>query len=108
MNANVKVITTANFDNEVLKSDIPVLIDFWAAWCMPCKMIAPVIDQLADQHNGKVMVAKVNIDDSPEIAARYGIMSIPSIVLFKGGEKVDQMVGARPKAQFDEMINKHI
>ncbi len=108
MNANVKVITTSNFDNEVLKSDIPVLIDFWAAWCMPCKMIAPVIDQLADQHNGKVLVAKVNIDDSPEIAARYGIMSIPSIVLFKGGIKVDQMVGARPKAQFDEMISKHI
>jgi len=108
MNANVKIVTTANFEAEVLKSETPVLIDFWAGWCMPCKMIAPIIDQLADQHVGKVKVAKVNVDESPEIAAKYGIMSIPAVFVFKGGEKVDQMIGARPKAQFDEMLGKHI
>lgn len=108
MNSNVKIVTTANFEAEVLKSATPVLIDFWAGWCMPCKMIAPIIDQLADQHVGKMTVAKVNVDESPEIAAKYGIMSIPSVFLFKGGVKVDQMVGARPKAQFDEMLGKHI
>lgn len=108
MNTNVKIVTTANFEAEVLKSETPVLIDFWAGWCMPCKMIAPIIDQLADQHVGKIKVAKVNVDDSPEIAAKYGIMSIPAVFVFKGGEKVDQMIGARPKAQFDEMLGKHI
>lgn len=108
MNANVKTITTANFEAEVLKSDVPVLIDFWAGWCMPCKMIAPIIDQLADQHVGKVKVAKVDVDANPEIAARYSIMSIPAVFLFKNGEKVDQLVGARPKAHFDEMIEKYI
>ncbi len=108
MNSNVKVVTTANFEAEVLRSETPVIIDFWAGWCMPCKMIAPIIDQLADQHAGKIKVAKVNVDESPEIAARYGIMSIPSVFVFKGGQKVDQMVGARPKVQFDEMISKYL
>lgn len=108
MNANIKLVTTANFEAEVLKSETPVLVDFWAGWCMPCKMVAPIIEQLADQYVGKLKVAKLDVDESPEIASKYGIMSIPSVFLFKGGVKIDQMVGARPKAQFDEMLKKYI
>ena len=108
MNANIKLVTTANFEAEVLKSETPVLVDFWAGWCMPCKMVAPIIEQLADQYVGKLKVAKLDVDENPEIASKYGIMSIPSVFLFKGGAKIDQMVGARPKAQFDEMLKKYI
>ena len=108
MNANIKLVTTANFEAEVLKSETPVLVDFWAGWCMPCKMVAPIIEQLADQYVGKLKVAKLDVDENPEIASKYEIMSIPSVFLFKGGVKIDQMVGARPKAQFDEMLKKYI
>ena len=108
MNANIKLVTTANFEAEVLKSETPVLVDFWAGWCMPCKMVAPIIEQLADQYVGKLKVAKLDVDENPEIASKFVIMSIPSVFLFKGGVKIDQMVGARPKAQFDEMLKKYI
>lgn len=108
MNDKIITVTTANFENEVLKSEIPVLVDFWAAWCGPCRMIAPVIDQLAEEYDGKVKVAKVNVDENPEISEKYQIMSIPTIYVFKNGSKVDSLVGARPKQSFEEMLNKHI
>jgi thioredoxin 1 len=106
--SNVTAVTSSNFENEVIKSDIPVLVDFWAAWCGPCRMVAPVIDQLAAQYAGKVKVVKLNVDENPEISGRYQILSIPTVYLFKGGSKVDELVGARPKQSFEEMIKKYI
>ena len=86
-------ITAKNFESEVLKSDLPVLVDFWATWCGPCKMLAPVVAQLAEKYEGKVKVGKVNVDDEGEIAARFGIMSIPTLIVFKNGEAVKTSVG---------------
>jgi thioredoxin 1 len=106
--SNVTAVTSSNFENEVINSDIPVLVDFWAAWCGPCRMVAPVIDQLAAQYEGKVKVVKLNVDENPEISGRYQILSIPTVYLFKGGSKVDELVGARPKQSFEEMIKKYI
>ncbi|MDF2891361.1 MAG: thioredoxin [Clostridia bacterium] len=106
--SNVAAVTTNNFENEVLKSNSPVLVDFWAAWCGPCRMVAPVIDQLAEQYSGKVKVVKLNVDENPEIAEKYQILSIPTVYLFKNGSKAEEMVGARPKQSFEEMINKHV
>jgi thioredoxin 1 len=106
--SNVMTVTTNNFETEVLKSDTPVLVDFWAAWCGPCRMVAPVIDQLAEQYSGKVKVVKLNVDENPEIAEKYQILSIPTVYLFKNGKHSDALVGARPKQSFEEMLNKHI
>ena len=93
----VYTFTTENFDAEVLNSNVPVFVDFYADWCGPCKMMSPVIDKLADEYAGKIKVGKINVDDHPEIAARYGIMSIPNIKFFKGGQVVDEVIGAVPK-----------
>jgi thioredoxin 1 len=90
-------IDEANFESEVLKSDIPVVLDFWAEWCGPCKMIAPALDELSNVYAGKVKVAKLNVDESPELAARYGIRSIPTIAIVKNGSVADIKVGAAPK-----------
>src|ERR1700687_4660580 len=92
-------VTDANFEQEVLKSPQPVLIDFWAPWCGPCKAIAPVIDELAGEYNGRLKVVKINVDDNPEVAARYGIRGIPNLLIVKGGEVKEQIVGAVPKGQ---------
>ncbi|MGI6584452.1 MAG: thioredoxin [Gracilibacteraceae bacterium] len=108
MSKNIKIVNKSNFDSEVLKSDKPVLVDFWAAWCGPCRMVSPVIDQLADEYERKIEIAKVNVDENPELAARYEIMSIPSVFLFNKGSKVDGIIGARPKQAFDDMLKKHI
>ncbi|MDK2801193.1 MAG: thioredoxin 1 [Clostridiales bacterium] len=105
---NVLTITKDNFDQEVRNSDIPVLVDFWAAWCGPCRMVAPIIDELADDFNGRAKVGKLNVDEQRELAAEFRVMSIPTIMLFKNGEIVDKVVGARSKADFAAMIERNL
>ena len=97
-------ITRENFENEVMKSDIPVLIDFWAPWCGPCRMMGPIIEQLAEEYEGKAKVGKVNVDEEGELSQAFGVMSIPTIVLVKDGKVVKQVVGARPKAEMEAML----
>ena len=97
-------ITRENFENEVMKSDIPVLIDFRAPWCGPCRMMGPIIEQLAEEYEGKAKVGKVNVDEEGELSQAFGVMSIPTIVLVKDGKVVKQAVGARPKAEVEAML----
>ena len=101
-------ISSENFEQEVINSDKPVLVDFWASWCGPCRMIAPIIDQLAEQYDGKVKIAKVNVDEQRELAARYKVMSIPTIYMFKDGNPVDKVVGVRSKGDLETFINNHL
>ncbi len=97
-------ITRENFENEVMKSNIPVLIDFWAPWCGSCRMMGPIIEQLAEEYEGKAKVGKVNVDEEGELSQAFGVMSIPTIVLVKDGKVVKQAVGARPKAEVEAML----
>ncbi|NTS76542.1 thioredoxin TrxA [Catenovulum sp. SM1970] len=101
-------LTNDNFDAEVINSDLPVLVDFWAEWCGPCKMIAPVIDEVATELAGKVKIGKLNVDDSNEVAAKFNIRGIPTLLMFKNGAVVDNKVGAVSKGQLVEFINSHI
>jgi thioredoxin 1 len=98
--------TDSNFDTEALQSNIPVVVDFWAAWCGPCRMIAPIIEELADEYEGKVKVGKLDVDDNQQIAIRYGVRSIPTVLFLKGGQVVDTVIGAVPKSVFVEKLTK--
>ena len=99
-------VNDENFDDEVLRSDIPVLVDFWAEWCGPCKVVGPTIEALASDYQGKVKVAKLNVDDNPEAAGRFGVRSIPTLIVFKDGEAQQTAVGVKPKGQLAELIEK--
>lgn len=101
-------ITDSNFQNEVLQSDKPVLLDFWAEWCGPCKMISPVVEELAKEYDGKLKVGKVDVDSNQQTSMQYGIRSIPTLLIFKGGKVVDQLVGAVPKKMLAEKVAKHL
>ncbi len=105
---NVIEITTQNFENEVLKADVPVLVDFWASWCGPCKMVSPIIDELADDFEGRAKVGKINVDEQMELAEKFKVMTIPTVMIFKNGEMVEKSVGAKAKADFAQMIESHI
>lgn len=99
-------VSTAEFDEKVLRSEIPVLVDFWAEWCGPCKAIAPHVEALAEEYAGKVKVFKVDVDQESDLAVRYGVMNIPTLLLFKDGEVVDRMVGAEPKQKIAAMLDR--
>ncbi|MEZ5799531.1 MAG: thioredoxin [Nitratireductor sp.] len=101
--ATVKV-DKSNFQSDVLNSDVPVVVDFWAEWCGPCKMIAPSLEEISTEMAGKVKITKLNIDENPDLAAQYGVRSIPTLVLFKGGEPASMQVGARPKSALADWI----
>ena len=101
-------LTKNNFDEEVLKSELPVLVDFWAVWCGPCRMVAPFVEQAADEFEGKLKVCKVNIDEEPELAERYRVNVIPTFILFKDGQKVDSIEGALPKSTINKFIEANI
>jgi thioredoxin 1 len=100
--------TDATFDGEVLKSELPVLVDFWAPWCGPCLMIAPVVDEIAETHRGKLKVVKMNVDENGQMPQTYGVMAIPTLILFKGGELKEKVVGVLPKAKLIELIARHL
>ncbi len=97
-------ITKSNFEQEVLNSDVPVLVDFWASWCGPCKMMGPVVAQIAEEQAGKVKVGKINIDEEQELAVKYNVMSIPSFMVFQNGQVIESSVGAQPKAALEKML----
>ena len=97
-------LTSANFEDEVLKSDKPVLVDFWAPWCGPCRMLAPVIEEIAEEYAGSAKVGKINVDDEPQHAARFRVSSIPTVIVFKNGKAVNASVGFRPKEQIAAML----
>lgn len=99
-------ITDANFEQEVLKSDVPVLIDFWAIWCGPCRVIAPVVEEIAGEYDGKLKVGKLDVDNNPQVAVKYGIRSIPTLLIFNNGEVSDQMIGALPKAHIVDRVQR--
>ena len=103
---NVKEITDANFESEVLKSDLPTLVDFWAVWCGPCKAVAPAVEELAKQYKGKVKIAKMDVDEHQQVPQQYGIRSIPTLLVFKGGRVVDTIVGAVPKSKLEDSLKK--
>jgi thioredoxin 1 len=104
--AEILDVTDATFENEILKSPTPVLIDFWAEWCAPCRAIAPIVKDLAASYSGKVKVVKMNIDENPGTPGRYGVRAIPTVLAFKNGAVVGQITGARPKSAFEDMVQK--
>ena len=106
--ANLKTLADDTFDADVLKAETPVLVDFWATWCAPCRAIAPLVEALATELAGQLTVGKLDIDAHPATAGAYGVRSIPTLLLFKGGKVVDQVVGAVPKSKLEEMVRKHL
>jgi len=108
MSGKYLVATDLSFKSEILESDKVALVDFWAAWCGPCMMLGPVIEELANDYEGRAVIAKLNVDENPNTAAQYGIRSIPSLLIFKNGQVVDQMLGAMPKNMISKKIDEHI
>ena len=108
MSTDVPAVTDASFKAEVLESELPVLVDFWAPWCGPCRMVAPVVEEISQQYEGKVTVLKLNTDENPNIASQYGIRSIPTLMIFKGGQRVDMVVGAVPKTTLANTLEKYL
>lgn len=106
--SSVSQVTDSTFKQEVLESEMPVLVDFWAPWCGPCKIVAPIIDEVAVQYNGKLKVVKINTDESPGIASQYSIRSIPTLMIFKEGQQVDTVVGAVPKTTLDKTLENYL
>ncbi len=104
----VLILTKDNFEEEAIKSDIPVVVDFWASWCGPCRMVAPVMDQLAEEFDGTVKICKVNVDEEASLATKFRVMSIPTIILMKNGESVERVVGARSKDEFTGLIKNKL
>lgn len=103
--SNAIVVDEKNFDEAVLQSDVPVLVDFWAVWCGPCRAVAPVLDQISEEQDGKLVIAKLNVDENPNLAAKYRITSIPAMKVFKGGEEVREIIGAMPKQMIEEQLS---
>jgi len=101
-------VTDATFKQEVLESEVPVLVDFWAPWCGPCRMVAPIVDEISAQYEGQIKVVKVNTDENPSVASQYGIRSIPTLMIFKGGQRVDMVVGAVPKSTLANTLEKYL
>ncbi|MBO6794165.1 MAG: thioredoxin [Balneolaceae bacterium] len=101
-------LTDGNFEQEVLNSDQPVLVDFWAEWCGPCRMIGPVVEEMAGEYDGKAKIGKVNVDTNPEVSVKYGIRSIPALLIFKDGQVVDQIIGAVPKTQLTKQLDAQL
>ncbi len=107
MQDNMVKVEDNNFETAVVKSDMPILVDFWAAWCGPCKMIAPVVDEIATDYSGKMKVGKLNVDENPNTASKFGIMSIPTLILFKDGKAIEKIIGFKGKKDFDSILSKH-
>jgi thioredoxin 1 len=105
MAPSVTTLSDTTFDEEIGAADEPVLVDFWAEWCGPCKMVAPILDEIAEEHEGKIRIAKLNVDDNPEIARRFSVMSIPTLIVFRDGEEAARIIGAKGKGQLVQELN---
>lgn len=108
MAQNVINLTDLNWEEEVVNSSIPVLVDFWAPWCGPCRIIAPIVEELAKEYEGKIKVGKLNTDENPQVSMRYGIRAIPTLILFKNGEIADTRIGVQPKEALRQMLSSHV
>lgn len=108
MSENVREVSDASFENDVLNSERPVLVDFWAAWCAPCRMLAPTVEAVADKYAATASVVKLNVDDNPSVSQRYGIKGIPTLILFKNGHEEERVVGATSEGAISRMLDKHI